>query len=98
MIYEFAYLTIKDGQSADFEQAFKQASTIISQMEGFISLNLYRKHEMAGQYLLQVAWQDIAAHRDGFRQSPQYQQWRALLHHFYDPFPVVEYFDKLIEQ
>ncbi|HEX4024921.1 MAG TPA: hypothetical protein VHX52_09505 [Steroidobacteraceae bacterium] len=25
----------------------------------------------------------------GFRQSPQYQQWRALLHHFYDPFPTV---------
>jgi hypothetical protein len=25
----------------------------------------------------------------GFRQSAQYQEWRALLHHFYDPFPTV---------
>ncbi|MCP3291751.1 antibiotic biosynthesis monooxygenase, partial [Aeromonas hydrophila] len=24
--------------------------------------------------------------------SPQYQQWKALLHHFYDPFPTVEHY------
>jgi hypothetical protein len=29
----------------------------------------------------------------GFRQSPQYQQWRKLLHHFYDPPPVVEHYN-----
>lgn len=73
MIYEFAYLTIKDGQSADFEQAFNQATAIISQMDGFISLNLYRNHKTHGRYLLQVAWQDITSHQEGFRQSPQYQ-------------------------
>jgi hypothetical protein len=28
----------------------------------------------------------------GFRTSPQYQEWKALLHHFYDPFPIVEHF------
>ncbi|WP_338038616.1 hypothetical protein [Microbacterium paulum] len=34
----------------------------------------------------------IADHTDGFRGSPAYAQWRELLHHFYDPFPVVEHF------
>ena len=33
-----------------------------------------------------------------FRQSSQYQQWKALLHHFYDPFPTVEYFSTLFER
>jgi hypothetical protein len=29
----------------------------------------------------------------GFRQSPDYQKWRFLLHHFYDPFPIVEHYE-----
>ena len=27
-----------------------------------------------------------------FRQSDEYQEWKALLHHFYKPFPEVEHY------
>jgi len=29
-------------------------------------------------------------HTEGFRGSRQYQEWRRLLHSFFEPFPVVE--------
>ena len=29
----------------------------------------------------------------GFRGSPEYQEWKQLLHHFYDPFPTVEHYE-----
>jgi hypothetical protein len=29
---------------------------------------------------------------DGFRNSSQYQRWRELLHHFYEPFPTVQHY------
>jgi hypothetical protein len=32
-------------------------------------------------------------HTFGFRGSPEYQEWRRLLHHFYDPFPEVEHYE-----
>ncbi len=32
----------------------------------------------------------------GFRSSEAYQAWRALLHHFYDPAPVVEHFETVV--
>jgi hypothetical protein len=38
---------------------------------------------------------DLEDHTIGFRQSAAYQEWRKLLHHFYDPFPVVEHFRKV---
>ena len=44
-------------------------------------------------FLLLVEWETIEAHTEGFRNSEAYQEWRALLHHFYDPFPVVEHFE-----
>jgi hypothetical protein len=28
----------------------------------------------------------------GFRESAAFLEWRRLLHHFYDPAPVVEHF------
>jgi len=44
--------------------------------------------------ILEVAVLDVRpAHTVGFRGSPQYQDWKRLLHHFYDPFPTVEHYE-----
>jgi heme-degrading monooxygenase HmoA len=43
--------------------------------------------------LLLVQWDSLEDHTVGFRGSPQYQQWRELLHRFYEPFPLVEHYE-----
>ena len=92
MILEHALLPVRAGQEAAFEAAFAEARLIIASMPGFISLALHRGIESPATYLLLVEWETVEHHEVGFRQSPEYQQWRALLHHFYEPFPVVEHF------
>ena len=89
MILEIATLQIKPGQTADFEAAFSRAQSIISSMSGYVSHELQRCIEDSHQYSLLVRWQTLEDHTVGFRRSPQYQAWRELLHHFYDPFPTV---------
>jgi heme-degrading monooxygenase HmoA len=89
MILEVATLNIRPGQTAAFEGAFAQAQAIISSMRGYLSHELQRCAEDDHRYLLLVRWQTLLDHTIGFRQSAQYQTWRALLHHFYDPFPTV---------
>lgn len=93
MILEAAPLQVKAGQSSAFEAAFREAQAIISGMPGYRSHELQRCLEREGHYLLLVRWESVAAHEEGFRRSPQYQQWRKLLHHFYDPFPTVLHFE-----
>lgn len=93
MILEAAALQVKPGQSEAFESAFREAQAIIASMPGYHSHELHRCIERAGHYLLLVRWDSVAAHEEGFRKSPQYQQWRELLHHFYDPFPSVLHYD-----
>ena len=95
MICEHALLPVKPGQEAAFEAAFAEARPIIAAMPGFISLRLERGIESPSTYLLLVEWQTVEHHQVGFRQSAEYEQWRALLHHFYEPFPVVEHFRQL---
>lgn len=92
MILEAAPLYIKAGQEDAFEAAFRQAQRIISSMPGHVSHDLQRCIERPGEYMLLVVWQTLEDHEAGFRQSAGYQEWKALLHHFYEPFPVVSHY------
>jgi len=96
MILEAVALQVKPGLEDEFEAAFRQASSLIAAIRGYMSHELHRCLEVQGKYLLLVQWETLEAHTIGFRRSPQYQQWKALLHHFYDPFPVVEHFEPMI--
>ena len=92
MILEHALLAVIPGREAEFEQAFAEARQIIAAMPGFGGLTLSRCIERPNTYLLLVQWERLEDHTEGFRGSPEYQRWRALLHHFYDPFPTVEHY------
>jgi len=70
----------------------QEAKTIIASMKGFISLAVRPCFEQDSQYLLEVRWETLEDHTVGFRGSPEYQHWKALLHHFYDPFPTVKHY------
>ncbi|GAA6618034.1 antibiotic biosynthesis monooxygenase family protein [Scytonema sp. NUACC26] len=93
MILEVAILQIKPGKTQEVETAFKLASSIISSMHGYINHELQRCLEVENQYILLVRWQNLEDHTVCFRQSPEYEQWRQLLHHFYEPFPTVEHYE-----
>jgi heme-degrading monooxygenase HmoA len=93
MIPEVAVLNVRTGESGAFELAFAQAQSIISSMRGYISHQLQRCLESPDKYLLLVQWHELEDHTIGFRQSPQYQDWKRLLHHFYEPFPTVEHYE-----
>jgi len=94
MILEVAILNIRPGTNEAFEAAFREASGIIASMPGYHSHELRSCLEAPGRYLLLVHWQRLEDHTIGFRQSAEYQRWRALLHHFYDPFPTVEHYEE----
>ena len=92
MILEVARLDIKKGQTTEFEKAFNEAQHIIASIEGYISHELKRCHENDHRYILLVKWETIESHTINFRKSDQYNEWKRLLHHFYDPFPIVEHY------
>lgn len=95
MILEAAILNVKSGQSAEFESAFRQASAIIAASPGYIEHQLQRCLEVADKYLLLVRWEALEDHTEGFRGSAAYAERRRLLHHFYEPFPIVEHFTQV---
>ncbi|WEO75727.1 antibiotic biosynthesis monooxygenase [Cryobacterium sp. SO2] len=92
MIREHAILPVVPGQEDAFLVAFQHARPLIEAMAGFRGLSLSRSVEAPSSFLLLVDWDRLEDHTEGFRGSPEYARWKALLHPFYDPFPDVQHF------
>ena len=98
MILEVAVLDVIPEKTQEFEQAFSEAQNIIKSMQGYISHELQQCIETNNRYILLVKWQTLNDHIIGFRESQEYQEWKKLLHHFYNPFPLVEHYGPVPNQ
>jgi len=96
LILEVAVLDVKPGQTSEFESAFRRAEVLIGSAKGHISHELQRSVEKPNRYILLVRWERLEDHTEGFRKSSEYEEWKRLLHHFYDPFPTVEHYSLLV--
>ena len=96
MTTEHALLEVIPGREDEFVAAMEAAKAHISGSPGFVSLRVERCLERPNCFLLLVEWDSLEHHTEGFRGSAAYEEWRAALHHFYDPFPVVEHFEAVV--
>jgi len=97
MLLESAILYVKEGQEKEFERDFSIAGQYISSIAGYIRHSLHRCLEQNGKYLLSVEWEKLEDHTIGFRQSAAYKEWKNLLHHYYEPFPIVEHYELVLK-
>ena len=98
MIQEVAILIVREGQEDRFEKDFYLAGKYISSIKGYRSHTLKRCIEQINKYLLLVNWNTLEDHTEGFRKSEQYNHWKNLLHHYYDPFPIVEHYRTIVAE
>lgn len=92
MILELAMITVRAGTESGFEQTFPAAVKLISASAGYISHELRRSIETPNRYALTIRWRTLEDHTVGFRGSPAFGEWRALLAPFLAGPPVVEHF------
>jgi heme-degrading monooxygenase HmoA len=95
MIVEFAQINIRAGSEAEFEAAFPKAIAVLARSRGYWTHELRRSIENPSRYLLKVEWRTLEDHTVGFRGSPAFAQWRALIGPFFDSPPVVEHFESV---
>jgi heme-degrading monooxygenase HmoA len=97
MILEVAILQVKKGEELNFERDFTIASQFIQSISGYVSHSLRKCIEEENKYILLVDWEKLEDHTIGFRESDAYLEWKKMLHHYYNPFPVVEHYEMVLE-
>jgi heme-degrading monooxygenase HmoA len=97
MILEAAFLFVKPDFATQFEADFAKASHYIASIDGYLGHRLEKCLEVENKYLLLVDWHTLEDHTVGFRTSAAYAEWKKILHHYYEPFPIVEHFETVFE-
>jgi heme-degrading monooxygenase HmoA len=92
MVLERAHFRIVPGREDEFETAFEQARLVIARARGFRSATLSKGVESPSSFLLLVEWETLEDHTVGFRESPDFGEWRGLIGHLFDGAPDVEHF------
>ena len=97
MILEVAMLTVHAGQESAFETAMTKAAPVIAGSRGYLGHELRRCVETPGRYVLLVEWDTLEAHTVGFRGSPAFAEWRAILGGFFAEAPMVEHYEGVLK-
>ncbi|MEO7760453.1 MAG: antibiotic biosynthesis monooxygenase family protein [Casimicrobiaceae bacterium] len=93
MILEMADFRITPGKQAEFEAAIKRgAGTVVAKAKGFAGYKVNHSIESPERYMLMIYWDTLEDHTVGFRQSPAFTEWRAIVGPFFAQPPFVEHF------
>ena len=96
MILEIADIRIQPGRQAEFDEAIQRGlSTVIARAQGFQGFKVNKGVESPERYVLQIFWATLEDHTVGFRESPLFTEWRAIVGPFFAQPPVVEHFTLL---
>ena len=98
MILEHADIRIQPGKQAEFDEAIERGlRTVISRAQGMRGFKVNKGIESPERYVLQIFWDTLEAHTVGFRESPLFAEWRAIVGPFFAQPPVVEHFTLLVK-
>jgi heme-degrading monooxygenase HmoA len=92
MVLEHALIDVTPDREDAFEEAFDLAVGILAASPGFRGARLHRGIELPSRYLLLVEWERLEDHLEGFRKSPSFTEWRAVLGPFFASPPAVDHY------
>ena len=73
----------------------RTACRALSKAQGYQAHSILAGIESPGRYLLTVHWNTLEDHTQGFRESPAFAEWRAIIGPFFAQPPQVEHFTLL---
>ena len=94
MILELADIRIHPGQQTAFDEAIQRGvNEVISSAKGFQGYKVNKGIESPERYVLQIFWATLEDHTVGFRESPLFTEWRAIVGPFFAGPPNVEHYE-----
>ena len=96
MILELADIRIHPGKQAEVDAALRRGvESVIAKAKGFRGYKINQGVESPERYVLMIFWDTLENHTVDFRNSPAFQDWRAIVGPFFAAPPAVEHFTLL---
>lgn len=93
-VLEVALVDVIPGREAAFQAALREAAdTVLPRAAGFLEFTLHGTGiERPSTVLFTIRWMTLDDHMIGFRESPLFAEWRALIGEYFAAPPFVEHF------
>lgn len=95
MIVEHAEIIVAPERGKDFQAALEAAAAVVRQAPGFRWIEFHQSIENPDTYCIRIGWASLSDHLEGFRNSPLFTQWRAVIGPYFEKPPHVEHYKPL---
>ena len=92
MIVELASLQVAAERAADFENIFPKAQAVLRQSAGLYSSRLLHDVDHSGSFTIEVHWESVEHHTEGFARSELFEQFKAIVGSYLQGPPAVHHF------
>lgn len=79
MVIEVIRYTVRSGEEASFEDAYRQAAPLLEASNHCLGFTLTRATRDRNRYLMSIYWDSPDGHLIGFRQSSAFAQYQELI-------------------
>lgn len=94
-VIDTVLLDVKKGEVSAFQQAFKEAASILATMQGYISHSLNASADNKGRFILLLNVLPSENNQESYRQSAEYEKCLSLLQPFFNLAANAEQFQRL---
>lgn len=84
MVVEYIRYAIALEQAAAFEDAYRRAGALLDADEHCLTHEVARGVENPDHYIVRIEWDSVEGHLEGFRKSPAFGEFFALVKPFFD--------------
>jgi quinol monooxygenase YgiN len=93
VIVEYLRYTVPPEQSTQFEQAYDQAAVHLLASPDCLGYDVARCSEEPASYIVRIHWDSAKGHLEGFRKSPQFPPFFALVKPFFSEVTEMRHYD-----
>ena len=95
MVIEIIRYTIGDGQERAFEDAYEQASHYLETSPHCLKYQTTRCVEEPDRYIVRIEWDSMDGHLNGFRQSPEFRRFFALVRPYFNSIDEMQHYQQV---
>lgn len=92
---EIIRYNIAAGQEAAFEDAYRKAGEHLRASPHCLSYQITRCVEEPGRYIVRIEWDSLEGHLQGFRKSPVFRDFFALVRPYVGAIEEMQHYEEL---
>jgi heme-degrading monooxygenase HmoA len=93
MVVEYIRYTVPAEQAAAFEDAYRSAGRLLEEDQHCQAFEIARGVEEPEHFVVRIEWNSLEGHEQGFRSSPRFREFFALVQPFFSEIEEMKHYD-----